>query len=81
MVLKICIFFLEMTIFTTIFDPTGKSWDDQIIYSHFWNVCKIYLQKIASLILYYKYTYGLCLMYFLYFSVQNIFIFNIRKPN
>ena len=35
MVLKISIFFLEMDIFNAIFDPPGKNWDDQIIYTHF----------------------------------------------
>ena len=37
----------KMLIFNTIFDPTGKNGGDQIIYSHFKNVCmgKISLQK------------------------------------
>ena len=35
MVLKMPISRKKMLIFNTVFDPTGKSWGDQIIYSHF----------------------------------------------
>ena len=55
MVLKICIFFLEIGIFNTIFYPTGKNLDDQIIYSWFkvfvwvkYAYKKMYIVQIAS---------------------------------
>ena len=65
MVLKILISRKRMLIFNTIFDPTGKNWVDQIIYSHFKNVCigKIFLQNmlyiiwVCSLLFCYTYTH------------------------
>ena len=42
----------EMMILNTICDPTDKNWGDQIVYSHFYNVCmgKICVPKILYII-------------------------------